>query len=249
MQMDATEPQQGWTEELSHTFIDYGRYFIPEREYQMRLLVDLLADVGSAATIVELCCGEGLLAEALLEAHPESTVLAFDGSPEMLAQAQRRLARFGERFRRQHFDLAAASWRVFEKPVEAVVSSLAIHHLDGAQKQRLYGDIFNMLAPGGALVVADVVEVAGAAAKRRAANEWDDYVRRRAYELDGNLSAFEYFQRTGWNMYRYLDPEDIDKPSPLFDQLRWLEMAGFSELDVNWSFIGHVVFSARKPVD
>jgi len=31
-------------------------------------------------------------------------------------------------------------------------------------------------------------------------------------------------------MHRYLDPDDIDKPSPLFDQLKWLEMAGLLRL-------------------
>ena len=45
----------------------------------------------------------------------------------------------------------------------------------------------------------------------------------------------------------YLDPDDIDKPSPLFDHLQWLEDAGFVDVDVHWMLAGHALFSARKP--
>jgi hypothetical protein len=29
--------QTGWSEETSRIFIDYGRYFVPERDRQMRI--------------------------------------------------------------------------------------------------------------------------------------------------------------------------------------------------------------------
>jgi len=45
-------------------------------------------------------------------------------------------------------------------------------------------------------------------------------------ELDGNLEGFTTFERMHWNTYHYFDPEDIDKPSRLLDQLKWLEQAG-----------------------
>jgi tRNA (cmo5U34)-methyltransferase len=244
--METPDDPNRWSEDLSRQFIDYGRYFVPERELQLQIMVALLADLGASATILELCCGEGLLAEALLEAYPTSSLRALDGSPEMLALAERRLARFEGRFECQLFDLASTSWRSFATPVDAVVSSLAIHHLPGAQKQALFADIFRRLSPGGVLVVADVVEVTGSAGRRLAAGQWDEAVRRRSIELDKDLAAFEFFINEGWNMHRGLDPDDIDKPSPLFDQLKWLEGAGFVEVDVNWMHAGHAIFSANK---
>ncbi len=45
---------------------------------------------------------------------------------------------------------------------------------------------------------------------------------------------------------RYLDPDDIDKPSRLFDQLNWLEQAGFSDIDVHFMQAGHALFSGWK---
>jgi len=59
----------------------------------------------------------------------------------------------------------------------------------------------------------------------------------------GNTGAFELFKREGWNTFWYLDPDDIDKPSLLFDQLKWLEAAGFVDVDVHWMLPG-TLFSA-----
>jgi hypothetical protein len=47
-------------------------------------------------------------------------------------------------------------------------------------------------------------------------------------------------------MYRYFDPDDIDKPSRLLDQLKWLEQAGFADVDVYWMLAGHAIFGGRK---
>lgn len=238
-----------WDEQNSQTFIDYGRYLVPDREEQIAAFCDLAApaDHGDGPfNALELCCGEGLLAGALLERYPRCTVYGYDGSPAMLQRARERLAPFGERFQTRQFDLADRTWRALDMPVDAVISSLAIHHLDGAQKQALFRDVYAMLARGGVFLIADVVEPAGKAGRELAARMWDEAVRQRALAIDGNDGAFGFFERERWNMYRYFDPDDIDKPSRLLDQLKWLEHAGFAEVDVYWMRAGHALFGGRK---
>lgn len=236
----------GWSEETSRLFLDYGRYFVPQRDHQMHIVAGLLSCLEGPGLILELCCGEGLLAEVLLERLPAITVHGLDGSAEMRQRARDRLARFGERFRCAAFDLAARSWRQPERDIRAVVSSMAIHHLTGPQKQELFSDLFRMLVEGGALVIADIIEHTTGAGTRLAAEAWDRVVRRQSIEQDGDTRAFEFFQREGWNTLWFLDPEDIGKPSPLYDQLTWLERAGFVDIDVHWMLAGHAVFSGWK---
>lgn len=238
--------QTGWSEETSRLFIDFGRYFVPERDHQIRIIATLLAYLDGPFVVLELCCGEGILAEALLDRYPSLIVHGLDGSAEMLKRARERLARFGNRFQCRTFNLASPDWRKPGLPVRAVVSSMAIHHLTGPQKQELFFDVYRMLVAGGAFVIADIVEHSTEEGRSIAAETWDDVVRKKSIELDGNTRAFEFFKREGWNTFRYLDPEDIDKPSPLFDQLKWLENAGFEDVDVHWMLAGHAVFSARK---
>ena len=246
MNTENSTDHTGWSEETSRMFIDYGRYFVPERDRQMHIFAALLAYLDVPCVVLELCCGEGLLAELLLESHPQFVVHGLDGSVEMLERARERLARFENRFQCRAFNLASKDWRKPELPVHAVISSMAIHHLTGLQKRELFVDVYKMLVEGGAFVIADIVEHSNEESQRLAAETWDEVVRKRSIELDGKPQAFEFFKKEGWNTFRYLDPEDIDKPSPLFDQLKWLENAGFVDVDVHWMLAGHAVFSARK---
>lgn len=219
---------------------------MPEREQQIETICSLVPDTPPPSHVVELCCGEGLLSHALLERLPNATVHAFDGSPKMLAHTRKRLARYGDRFDTSQFDLAATDWRAFPWPVTGVVSSLAIHHLDGAGKQALFADVARALAPGGVFVVADLVEPTSEAGRRVAAKAWDDAVRQRALELDGDLAAFETFQADGWNHYSAAEPDPVDMPSPLKSQLDWMEAAGLRDIDVHYLKAGHAIFSGRK---
>jgi tRNA (cmo5U34)-methyltransferase len=247
MESDLPENANEWNEETSRDFINYGRYIIPERDTQMHTIASLLAQLDDPCLILDLCCGDGLLEEVLLEKLPAISILGLDGSNEMLKQASQRLAKFGARFQSGKFDLACADWRKPGNHFKAVISSMAIHHLPGKRKKELFEAIHAMLAPGGRFIIADVVE-AGPMGKNLAAESLDELVRKRSLELDGNLSAFDFFRREGWNIFRYLDPDDIDKPSPLYEQLKWLEQVGFVEIDVHWMLAGHAIFSARKPV-
>jgi tRNA (cmo5U34)-methyltransferase len=196
--------------------------------------------------VLELCCGEGLLAEMILDELPEATCMGLDGSALMLERAAHRLSRFGERVKLGSFDLADVSWRRLDRPVQAVVSSLAIHHLDGESKRMLFKDVYAILVTGGAFIIADMVEPVTDAGRRVAADAWDEVVRRRSLELDGDAFGFDFFLRVGWNTYRFMDPDDIDHPSPLLDQLKWLVEAGFTGVDVHFIQAGHALFSGWK---
>lgn len=246
MKSEKSAEPKNWNEETSRTFINYGQYVIPKRDYQMQLIATLLSCCQASGTILELCCGEGLLAERLLEKLPYLTVHGLDGSVEMLQRARERLARFGDRFQSDIFDLASTDWRKPEFKINAAVSSMAIHHLTGPQKQELFVDVHRMLMPDGVFIIADIVESPSDMGKQLAAETLDEVVRERSLELDGNTAAFDFFREEGWNIFRYLDPEDIDKPSPLFDQLKWLDQTGFVNVDVHWMLAGHAIFSARK---
>ncbi|HEV7518999.1 MAG TPA: class I SAM-dependent methyltransferase [Thermoanaerobaculia bacterium] len=245
--MPPDDAKASWDEADSQDFIDYGAFFVPDREEQIAILCDLVppAAPGAAGThLVELCCGEGLLSGALLERFPEAQVHAYDGSTAMLETAAARLARHGERFAVQQFDLADRGWRHFPWPVHAVLSSLAVHHLDGPGKAALFADLHAALAPGGVLLLADLVLPVHAQGHAVAARCWDEAVRQRA---GGDPTPYEIFRREGWNYYT--DPDPLDRPSPLFAQLQWLAAAGFSGVDVFWMKAGHAIYGGIKGGD
>lgn len=239
----------GWDENSSRLFIDFGRYFVPERETQIQTIVDLIPAPDGSAHVLELSCGEGVLAEAILRRLPQVTVHGYDISSEMLRQASSRLADFGARFIPRPFDLAERNWRQTTTPFHAVVSSLTVHHLDGPEKLRLFLDLYRMLVPGGVLIIADLIQPTSERGTAVAARAWDEAVRQRALRFDNHTQAFKQFQQEQWNMYRYPEPDPekgMDKPSTLLDQLKWMEQAGFTAVDVHWMQAGHVIFSGSK---
>jgi tRNA (cmo5U34)-methyltransferase len=234
-----------WNEADAEKFLAVGRYFVPEREHQINLFCELVPDPGEPFRYWELCCGEGLLAEAILERFPHASVTAFDGSWNMLRAARLRLEPFGDRVKLRHFELTSSEWRKAESPMQMIVSSLGIHHLDGAQKRLLFADMYKLLAPGGAFVIADLFLPAGERGQRLAASGWDEEVLRRSLELDGHDHFYQEFRNNEWNMFRFPDP--VDKPSGIFEQLQWLAEAGFQEVDVYWLRAGHALFGGVKP--
>jgi cyclopropane fatty-acyl-phospholipid synthase-like methyltransferase len=242
MTQDSEVPS--WSEDDSSTFLDTGRFFVPRREEQIEALCRLVPVREGAFEMLELCPGEGLLAESLLRRFPRARLLALDGSEAMRRRCRQRLAPFGDRVRVEGFRLEGADWRRPEGAFRAVVSSLAVHHLDGPGKRQLFADVHRLLEPGGALLLADLVEPASEPSRRYAAQVWDEEVARRSQKTLGDLSAVERFQQEKWNLYRHPDP--VDQPSGLLEQLRWLQEAGFQGVDVFWLLAGHAVYGGFK---
>lgn len=237
-----------WNEIDSQDFLKTGDYYVPERELQLAIIADLVASTPGPDYLVELCCGGGLLTCTLLDRFPQARMYAFDGSPTMLEATRHLAGSHTERLTTQLFDLAATGWRALLFQASAVVSSLAVHHLDGPGKQLLFRDIAAILRPGGLFVLADLVEPVSPVGKKIAGRMWDDAVREVSLTRDGNLAAYEHFRQDEWNYHNQPQPADsIDQPSSLLDQLDWLRAAGFEAVDIHWMRAGHAIMSGRKP--
>ncbi|MCV0395036.1 MAG: class I SAM-dependent methyltransferase [Rhizobiaceae bacterium] len=240
-----SEPARKWSETESETYRSLAEVAVPERERQRDAIVELALSGPATGPVLDLCCGEGLLSEAILDADPAVQVLAFDGSDSMLTETASRCD--AARLTTRRIDLAGSEWRRFDRPLRAVVSSLAVHHLDGGQKRALFQDLGAALTPGGVFVLADVVLPASDEGFRLAARHFDEEARRRSLAIRGDLSGFDLFEREQWNCFADGAFDDIDRPSTIVDHIDWLRQAGFIAVDLHWMIAGHALFSARRP--
>jgi tRNA (cmo5U34)-methyltransferase len=246
--MDNTpDSTPAWSEENSRRFIELGRVFTPARAEIRDILLDLIPATGDETfQVVELGVGDGWLSEAILERFPSSRVLGLDGSDIMLRQTAERLRRFAGRFELRTFRLEDQDWRTgFAGEARCVVSSLVVHHLDGAGKRTLYRDTFDQLTVGGALLLADVIAPAGEWERRLMAQGYDAMVRRQSLAMTGSLDAYEEFVATNWNLFEHPDP--MDMPSTVAEHLTWLTEAGFANVSVFRLHAGHAVYGGYKP--
>jgi tRNA (cmo5U34)-methyltransferase len=236
-----------WTEEDTHLYREIAAVAVPARAEQLATLLSLLPfGVDDSFHAVEIGAGQGFLSEALLACFPHATVLALDGSADMRSKIGGRLAKLGRRGMVEPFDLPAAGWRHHLKQADAVLSSLCLHHLSGPEKQALFANIADGLSAGGALLIADLVEPQRPEARALFAATWDRSVVAQSRVQTGSDTPASQFCRAEWNLFRYPDPP-VDKPSPLFEQLRWLQQAGFVAVDCFWMQAGHAIFGGYKP--
>ena len=123
------------------------------------MLASLIAAVpflpSEALRVVDLGCGDGRLASAVLHCFPDATLIALDGSESLRAEATRRLASFGQRARVAPFDLAGLEWWELLFGVDVVISSLTVHDLNDVKKQYLYKAVADRASQRGALLIAD----------------------------------------------------------------------------------------------
>jgi phospholipid N-methyltransferase len=241
-----------WTEDNSAHFLELGDLFVPGRAEQLTTLVDLLpAQPSEIFTVVELGAGAGKLARAVLEKFPGCHYLALDGSELMREHLTRQLASFRDRLEILPFELAEQAWRqTLPSPLRCVLSSLCVHHLDSSQKRQLFVDIAQRLETGGALLLADVVEPPNQRVAQLFARQYDEMVREQSLAQRGDLSGYEQFCEMKWNYFAYdyasPDPDPIDHPSPLSEQVSWLGEAGFSMASCFWMRAGHAIYGGYK---
>jgi tRNA (cmo5U34)-methyltransferase len=175
--------------------------------------VDALALAGpDVRRVLDLGAGTGLLAGFVHAAYPGARLTLVDGAAAMLDRARERVGDAAA-------DLIVADLAepLPAGPWDAVVSALAIHHLDDPGKRALFARVHDALRPGGVFVNAEQVagptprlteayaawHEAGARAAGSDAAEWAAAVERMAH----------------------------DRCSDVESQLRWLREAGFPDVD------------------
>ena len=237
---------RAWSEDESEAFAEFDRAMVPGREEIERTLLELLPAGRDEPFIgVEIGTGTGWLSAAVLREFPRARMMALDGSPEMLRRTGELLAPYGERAELRPFRLEEPSWTEELPPARVFLSSLVLHHLDGPGKRELFARLFARLEPGGALLLADVMQPRTERACRHSAVAWGEEIRRRSLEIHGDARAHEFFERERWNIYDHPDP--MDTPSTLPEQLRWMEEAGLEGVDVFWARAGHALLGGYRP--
>ena len=115
-----------------------------------------------AFTFLDLGAGTGAASRAVLERYPRSSAVLADFSAAMMRAGERELEPFAGRYRYVEFDMSAGPWpAAIPAALDAVVTSMCVHHLPDARKQALFAEILGHLVPGGWYLNFDPVSARG----------------------------------------------------------------------------------------
>ena len=209
-------PAPEWTS-AAHVdrYLERADEFPRRREGESVLLAHVPLD---AERVLDLGTGDGRLLALLQADRPRMTGVALDASPLMLERARARFA--GDR----RVDLVAHDLAVPLPAAlgrfDAVVSSMAIHHLEHDRKRALYGEVLGLLAPGG--VLANFEHVASPTER----------LHRVFFAAIGEPLEHE-------------DPSD--RLLDVETQLRWLRELGFEDVDCYWKWLEMALLVGVRP--
>jgi tRNA (cmo5U34)-methyltransferase len=173
---------------------------------------------GDARRVLDLGTGDGRLLALLRIDRPEMRGVGLDFSELMLGRARERFAGDAEIELLEH-DLAEPLPALGR--FDAVVSSFAIHHLEHERKRSLYGEVSDLLEPGGTF--ANFEHVASA-----------------THRL--HLAFFAAIDEPIENE----DPSD--RLLDVETQLGWLRELGFDDVDCHWKWLEMALLVGVKPV-
>ena len=177
--------------------------------------------------ILDLGAGTGLLASFVRAAYPDAEITLLDGAPKMLEEAR---AAMGEKD--THFVVADLTDPLPTGPWDAIVSALAIHHLDDEAKQSLFARAYTALAPGGVFVNAEQV-IGPSQLYTDFYGRWHETRARDAGSDDAEWA-------------RAVQRMSHDRCATVEDQLGWLRSAGFEDVDCLFKDHLFAVFVARR---
>ncbi len=208
----------------------------PLRSEHLSLVLELLAVLQpDGQRILDLGCGDGVVAALLLDRFPTAHLTGVDTSPPMLERAGERLAPYPGRWRlyqstMQGLDALALPPASFD----AAIGIQSIHHLNREEKQTLFQRVAGLLRPGGLFLLSDRVRLAAAGLFPYHRAIWNRV--QAQHSLPTAPAEYTYAS------HLYAAASRGDQPDTVEDQLAWLQAAGFGAVDCFYRYVQRAIF-------
>jgi tRNA (cmo5U34)-methyltransferase len=178
--------------------------------------------------IVDLGAGTGLLAKELFEIYNNAHYTLIDISTDMLKIARERFNGLN------NFDFIEENYveNIPVKNCDLVCSALSIHHLENAQKIKLYDNIYKILEKGGCLINLDQF-IGESELINNLYNEW-------WYNYIDNSGIPKEEKAAG------IKRRKLDRENSINDTIKILKNTGFNNVECIYRFMKFGVILAIK---
>ena len=200
---------------------------IPFYDQALSVLVSVVEAGGNRPRrILDLGVGTGKLAYLLLTTWPEAHLTGIDLVPDFIDVARNRLSEHAERIVLASTDVADFD---FARGYDLVVSSFMFHHLNDELKRTTYHRVLSCLQSEGMFINADYVDSAS------------PFFSRVFYDL-----RIRFIRDVGGSEEEYIEHQKLEIPSPMAEQIIWLQEFGFVDVECFWKYLNLAIFGGRK---
>lgn len=240
-------------------------FFSLRRKERFRVLHTLLPPAqDDEYKILDLGSGTGIVTKQLATHYEHAEILAVDGAQKMIdfAKSKKFFRENEDRVKWILADYSSPAWRMDIKDnLNLVVAFDALHHLSHQRKKELYKEIFEILVPGGMLLMSDFMTSYEPFYADPQFCLWIEEIRnvlaqsKRKNVL--NLFKDKVFTMIPERLKGYLRPEirrnfiihllkEGDNPMPIMHHVDAMREAGFTNATVEYRYSHFGIISAFK---
>lgn len=200
---------------------------VPQYLEQHQIIYSLLPKEDNHYRVLDLGCGNGILAELVLRKLPHSYVVGFDLTESMLKVCEKKLSNHTGKF-----ELILGDFRTdsIGKGYDIILAGLTLHHLSWEERAKFYKALHSSLNKGGLFIARDIIIDEDSAVIADQYHYWKEFMK-----SQGEDPEFWYAKHI-----------EKDHPMTLTDHFTWLRNAGFSKGACQWRLYNFAITTAEK---
>ena len=179
--------------------------------------------------VIDLGCGTGTLSLKLKEFFTNAKITCMDMTKNMLELAKIKLSEY------ENVEYILENFYTFNfnKKYDVVISSFALHHLITAEdKKTFYQKIYNSLKLSGCFYNLDIIIGPNDEIQNFYMNKWEEFLSQYYTKREVEQHFEQYYEE--------------DSPESIMNHLKWLEEAGFRDVDVIRKFYNFALYGGKK---
>ena len=233
------------SEQLGQRFLDGVRGAIPLANEQIAIMLRVLRGMRPRVrTFLDVGCGDGVLGRAVLAEFPGAKGVFLDFSEFMIEQAKAKVPA-GDKHEFIVTDYGQSGWVQSLgglKPFDAVISGFSIHHQPDERKRKVYGEIYDLLNPGGVFLNLEHVASASSAGEKMFDELFIDALQDFHRGVENHKSRDEIAKE-----YYHRPDKAANILASVEDQCRWLREIGYKHVDCFMKVFELALFGGRRP--
>jgi tRNA (cmo5U34)-methyltransferase len=200
---------------------------VPHYLEQHQILFDLLPEEAKEYRVLDLGCGNGILTDLVFRKLPNSYVVGFDLTENMLAAFEKKVSGHTGKFELVQGDFRTDS---IGEGYDIILAGLALHHLTWEEREKFYHRLYSALSHKGLFIARDIIIDEDQTIAQEQYSYWKKFMQSQGEDPD----------------FWYSKHIEKDHPMTLSDHFSWLKSAGFTQVACQWRLYNFAITTARK---